>query len=239
MASEWNEQRENAAQLVAKGELSEPEIAKSVGVARRTLQRWKIDAAFRMRVEAILDACAERSTAVTIASKTKRLEVLDECLRGLLQVKAERAVAPEVQSAPGGKTGFVVRTVKSIRVPKASPDGAGVSPDGAQASQTGQEVSPGAPSGDTNRPEYVAETTVQVIEEFAVDGNLSREIRGCLEQAAREMGEWQEKPEAPIVQASVQVSVAVTLAEAFTPAELEAARERLIAKAKAAGQVPG
>jgi hypothetical protein len=33
-------------------------------------------------------------------------------------VKAERAAAPEMQSAPGGKTGLLVRTLRSIKVPR-------------------------------------------------------------------------------------------------------------------------
>jgi hypothetical protein len=43
-------------------------------------------------------------------------------------------------------------------------------------------------------------------------------------------------PEAPMAIPSFDVSIAFAMAEVFTSAELEGARDRLIAKAKAAGK---
>jgi transposase-like protein len=52
----WNEQRIQAAALVAAGRLTDLEIAAEVGVSDRQLRRWKRIPEFRARVEANLAA---------------------------------------------------------------------------------------------------------------------------------------------------------------------------------------
>src|SRR5215468_5790661 len=70
-----------------------------------------------------------------------------------------------MQSAPCGKTVFMVRTLMSIRIPKVSGERQEVSSTGQETTPTGQETASPASSEDTNEPGYVPETTVQVIKD--------------------------------------------------------------------------
>ena len=49
MPSEWSEEREKAAQLLAKDKRSS-QIAKTLGISRGKLSRWKADPEFTLRV---------------------------------------------------------------------------------------------------------------------------------------------------------------------------------------------
>ena len=162
--------RERAAVLVAEDDLSDEQIAESVGTTRRTLDRWKHTEPFMARVQEHRDAWRAAVMAEGIANRINRVNALNDRWRGMQQVIAERAAdtssgtyttaltedgKTERIIAPGWSTGLLVRTEKQI--------GAG-------------------------------DRAVHVIE-FAVDTGLLREMRAHEEQAAKELGQWLDKHE--------------------------------------------
>jgi hypothetical protein len=151
---EWNAKREEAALLVAQDRLSDEEIAKSVGVERRTLARWKLHPDFQSRVEKIIEEIRAKLVAKGIREKQNRLDALnDRCERMTNVIKQRAQVYAQVST--GGNTGLLVRQVKGIG--------------------KGEDF--------------------QVVEEYAVDTGLLRELREHEKQAAIELGEWSEKHE--------------------------------------------
>ena len=111
---EWTAARERAAALLADGELTGEEVADEVGVNRWTLWSWRRQPEFAARVRQITERAAEELERYAIARKVRRMRSYDERWRELQRVIAERAAGPAMQSVPGGKTGLLVRRVKSI-----------------------------------------------------------------------------------------------------------------------------
>lgn len=148
----WSGVKEQAALAVAEDRLPDAEIAAAAGVSRQSLERWKLKAEFRARVEELRAAIRARVREHGIAVVENRVVALNERWRLMQQVIAERGAALAGE-CPGGGTGLLVRQVKQI--------GQG--------------------------------RDAQVVEEFAVDAGLLRELRGHEEQAARELGQWTEK----------------------------------------------
>jgi hypothetical protein len=144
-------------------------IAEKLGINRKTLERWRKIAEFRARVKSITEAAQKKALEHAIANKYRRLSFLNELWLGLRQVIDARAIDPAMQRAPGGKTGLLVRRLRSIRVPKGFEDVALV---------------------DRNTLTRGSKTTFRVIEEFKVDAALLRSARRLEELAAREMGQW-------------------------------------------------
>lgn len=114
MAQNDTQKREKAIQLLAEDYLSDEQIAAEVGIARRTLARWKANPEFARRVGQVTTAYAEGVLKHGLARKTRRLAVLNELHEKMLQVIAERATNSELADVPGGKTGLVTKTIKGI-----------------------------------------------------------------------------------------------------------------------------
>ena len=110
----WTIARAKAVALLADGELTDREVAAQVGVNRPTLWRWRQHPDFAARVRQITERAAEELERYAIARKVRRMRSYDERWRELQRVIAERAAGPAMQSVPGGKTGLLVRRVKSI-----------------------------------------------------------------------------------------------------------------------------
>jgi hypothetical protein len=110
----WDLRREQAAQLLAEGELFDLEIAAQVGVSGRQLRRWKEAPEFAARVKGLSVQVGDATLRYAIAKKNRRLQALDERRRAMQQIIAERAADPSMQAEPGGKTGLLVRTVRTI-----------------------------------------------------------------------------------------------------------------------------
>lgn len=122
----------------------------------------KQSAAALMTRQEIRDRVAEVRIEISNALKASlirdvnaRIDALQDRWERMKTVIAERAVDPAMQDAPGGKTGLLCRTEKSI--------GSGFD--------------------------------AQIVEEYAVDTGLLKELRAHEEQAARELGQWTEKTE--------------------------------------------
>lgn len=111
---QWTTTRERAAQLVADDVLSDEHIASQLGLNRRTLARWKLQPAFKQRVEEHLTAARELIRAEGIANRQNRVDALSDRWNRLHQVIAARA--EDLQAVPGGSTGLLVRQLKSIGV---------------------------------------------------------------------------------------------------------------------------
>jgi hypothetical protein len=150
----WNEQKEQAALLVAQDKLSDELIAAELGIGRATLARWKVESDFRARVSEIVVEIKARVVARGIAERQNRLDALNDRWHKMKAVISQRAT--NLASVPGGgNTGLLVRQVKGIG--------------------KGEDF--------------------QVIEEYAVDTGLLREMREHEKHAAIELGEWTEKRE--------------------------------------------
>lgn len=110
----WTGERSLAASLVAEDELTDPEIAARCGIERTTLWRWKLHPVFAAKVADLAKEMGDRSARYAIARKTRRILGLDDRRERMLKVIEERGADPSMQSVPGGQTGLLVRTVKSI-----------------------------------------------------------------------------------------------------------------------------
>lgn len=144
--------RERAAFLVAEDRISDELIAAELGVAKRTLERWKAEASFKVRVAQIIKELGEQLKALGLADRKSRLDALNDRHRRMNEVIRQRAA--NLKSVPGGgDTGLLVRQVKGIG--------------------KGEDF--------------------QVVEEYAVDTGLLREMREHEKQAAIEVGEWTDR----------------------------------------------
>jgi hypothetical protein len=105
---------ELAATLLAEDRLSDAEIARRCGVTERTLNNWKQQPEFQKRLSAVTAKFSDRVVGAAITQKNKRLEVLQNLQDRLLQVVDERSQDPAMAKVPGGKTGLVVRKLKTV-----------------------------------------------------------------------------------------------------------------------------
>jgi transcriptional regulator with XRE-family HTH domain len=99
--------------LVAADQLTDEQIAAQVGVTRQSLARWKRDATF---LELVAEERTRQIAAIRakgVAFKQNRIDAYNRRWQLLHDVIDERA--EEMQDdAAGGKTGLLVRQVKSI-----------------------------------------------------------------------------------------------------------------------------
>src|SRR5438270_5300704 len=126
MAWKWTSERERAAELVADDGLSDGQIAQELGINRKTLERWRKIAELRARVKSITEAAQKQALEHVIANQYGRIGFLNEMWLGLRRVIDARAIDPAMERAPGGKTGLLVRRLRSIRVPRGFQDAASV-----------------------------------------------------------------------------------------------------------------
>lgn len=110
----WTKQRLTAAMLVAQDDLTDEQISARLGIARRTLDYWKVTPSFMERVQDNVAKIDERILSIGIAQKSKRVEAKHQRWMLMQQVIRERSEDPSVADVPGGKTGLVIRQLKSI-----------------------------------------------------------------------------------------------------------------------------
>src|SRR6266436_8000086 len=103
-----------AAMLVADSHSTEAQIAADVNVTTSTLAKWKKREDFRVEVERIQTSVRSQMLREGIALKENRIKALNDHARRIKQIMEERAADPSMQNVPGGKTGLMKRTVKSI-----------------------------------------------------------------------------------------------------------------------------
>jgi len=110
----WTGKREQAALLVAQDGKSDEQIATTLGITDRTLDRWKLAPEFRARVASLVADMREAVRQRGIAEKRNRLDLYEDIKDRLVQVVAERAADPTMADVPGGRTGMLVRGYKAI-----------------------------------------------------------------------------------------------------------------------------
>ena len=103
-----------AAVLAAEDNLPDVEIAEQLGIHRSSLARWKELPAFQAQVEEHSNTLAERALQHGIARREWRVSVLQEAHSRLWKIVKERAADTSLHEVPGGKTGMIVRSLKSV-----------------------------------------------------------------------------------------------------------------------------
>lgn len=112
----WSANRAACAVLLAHDELTEEEIAKKIGTTRKTIWDWKCVQEFADRVEEHRKQFADAAARYEIGKRLRRLSSQNSRWLKLQSVIDERAKSDEFKDAPGGKTGLLVKTPKSIGV---------------------------------------------------------------------------------------------------------------------------
>lgn len=166
----WTGRREQAALLVAQDDLTNEQIAETVGITRQALDKWKLHPDFRARVQEHRDAWRAEIKAKGIAERQNRVDSYNDLHDRMQRVIEARAV--EHADVPGGNTGLLVRTAKLVKVYKS---------DGDQEGEDGETL-------------YSAKRDV-IVYEYAVDTALLKEMREHKKQAAQDLGQWTEKQE--------------------------------------------
>jgi hypothetical protein len=110
----WNKAKLEAAQLLAEDRLTDGAIAERAGVSDRQLLRWKHHPEFQAKVAKFAKEIEERVFTRGIANRTRRVDALNDRWLRMGAVIEERAAEPEMAAVPGGKTGLLVRHIKSI-----------------------------------------------------------------------------------------------------------------------------
>ena len=108
------EQKLKAIDLAAKNRYTAAEIAKAVGVCQRTITAWRADKDFQQAVAVAKDAWRGKARGTGIADRDFRLRNLNDRYKRMRTVIEERAKDPQMQLAPGGKTGLRTVTYKSL-----------------------------------------------------------------------------------------------------------------------------
>lgn len=108
----YQNQQEQAAQLLAEGRYQYAEIAEKIGIEVRTLYQWRTLSAFTKRVSQLSSDFQKRSWSLGITRKHYRITCLAAVHSKLLTVMEQRAEDPDMQNVPGGKTGLMVKTFK-------------------------------------------------------------------------------------------------------------------------------
>lgn len=111
---DWTGKREEAALLVAEDALTDQQIARKVGVTQRTLERWKSLPAFKTRVASLVQKIRESVEARGIANRQTRIDALNDRWERMQRVIKERAADRSFAKVPGGKTGLLVRSYKTV-----------------------------------------------------------------------------------------------------------------------------
>lgn len=93
----WTNQTEEAAELVARDDLTDQQIADRIGVTKRTLERWKRDLVFASRVRLLTAEFRVRVRERGIAVIEERVNRQDITRRELLQIVEERKQAALAQ----------------------------------------------------------------------------------------------------------------------------------------------
>ncbi len=149
-----------AAVLLARGE-TWLSVETQLRIGPRTLGRWHREPEFMAVVAEEKQAIVAAIRAEGIANKQNRIDAYNERWTKQQQVIAARAADASMSEQAGARTGLLVRTYKPQR--------------------TYRQVS---------SDEDTAGEETSLIEEYAVDTGLLREMRELEKQAAQEVGDW-------------------------------------------------
>lgn len=110
----WTPETIEAAQLLAAGNLAISEIADKFGVRRETVWAWRQHPDFKARVDEELEKIRAEVRRVGIADAMARVRRLNDRANRMSRLMEARADDPTMAEVPGGNTGLLVRTIKSV-----------------------------------------------------------------------------------------------------------------------------
>lgn len=145
--------REMVAYLIAESRFTLQEISDQTGIPQSTISYWKKDRDFMVVVDEHRHAIRSTIRANGISVIENRVAALNRRWRKLERIIEARAAAPEMQEVPGGDTGLLAHTIKSI--------GSG--------------------------------PTAERVDEYNLDAALLSAMLNLEQQAAKELGQWEEK----------------------------------------------
>jgi hypothetical protein len=104
-----------AAVLCAEDELTDTQIAETVGVSRSTLNRWRELPEFRDEIVRQDAAILAKALRLPIAKKYRRLSVLNDLHeKALAVIDARQQEYADNPQAIGGQTGLIVKDIKAV-----------------------------------------------------------------------------------------------------------------------------
>ncbi len=101
-----------AAKLVAEGDLTFAQIARSVSAGLRTIDAWRTWPEFQAEVDRFLNALRESLKGQSIADRNIRLQSYVDDFHATSVILKQRGA--ELQEAAGGKTGYICRDVRGL-----------------------------------------------------------------------------------------------------------------------------
>jgi hypothetical protein len=110
----WSAIKDEAAQDLAIGLLTDEQIASKLKIGLRTLGDWKARGDFKARIESNLTEHRAQVRRRGISVIENRIAHLQHRHGLLNRVVKERGESPEMQSVAGGRTGLLVHNVKSV-----------------------------------------------------------------------------------------------------------------------------
>jgi hypothetical protein len=118
----WTTKHERAAFLIAEGMQTLREVAGEIGTGLSTLEHWKQGRVrkandfpeFPARVRALREEFLAEVRAQGIAVTEHRIKRANDDWQRLQFIRRQRAERADMQHVPGGATGLLVRSVKTI-----------------------------------------------------------------------------------------------------------------------------
>lgn len=108
----WDSKKESAAQLIARAELTNEEVAEQVGIGVATLYRWKDYQEFQERVTENVAAFREAALKQEIGDLVKRIGRYNKRWQQIDQLIKERSTDEKNQRVAGGTTGLLAMDIK-------------------------------------------------------------------------------------------------------------------------------
>jgi hypothetical protein len=110
----WDGDRLKAAELVARGTMTEEQIGEAVGFSARQFRRWKQHPEFMAKVEEFAREIEKAVLKEGIANRAERVRAMNDRWNRYRSIISERAASDEMQEIPGGKSGMLVHDVKMV-----------------------------------------------------------------------------------------------------------------------------
>lgn len=110
----WTEAEQLAAELLAKGQDRREDIAQQVGIGVATLYRWMKNTEFMDEVNSRVEVYRNAVRLHGIGQIHRRVAAQHSRWERMQRVIQERGDDPEMANVPGGSTGLMVRTYKSV-----------------------------------------------------------------------------------------------------------------------------
>ena len=111
---EWDSTREQAAMLIAVGDLTNDEIAERLDIGVATLYRWKTSQEFKDRVKEIKETLRQEILDTSIGDIVKRIQRSNKRWMAIDKLISARASDPAMYGVPGGDTGLLAHDQKAV-----------------------------------------------------------------------------------------------------------------------------